>query len=350
MKLRYFTFCLIAAFGANASNANDFQYMVNGVATHNIMAMQHNISNRAIILPVRTKVTHTKNNVANTDTDEYGEMIYYGEYGDDTGILPLIGRSGGDFATAYVGADWQHFDETVQIKSYSHMNTNMDLGMVEFGNNHETLNRNPLDMKFFGGYVGGTIKNDDMSMGQDGGFIGALAHQQIENLDISIVANLGLMMNNVRRPTDNDNFNNLWAAINADVAYNLALDDRITFRPNFRAGYMWIHSPNYVLDDGRDVNNKNLGVLELTPGAEIIARIGDGWSIGAHGAYIINFVNGGETYIEYSKLPKIKTKDYFEYGIYVGKYINNLSLGLNAGRHDGGRTGWYGGATIKYLF
>lgn len=350
MKTRYFTIGLIATFGAGAATAGEFQYMVNGVAAHNIMAMQHNISNRAVVLPPRTKVMRTKNDVANTDADEYGEMIYYGEYGDDTGILPLIGRSGGDFATAYVSADWQHFDETVKFKSYSHMDTRMDLGMVEFGNNHETLNGNPLDMKFFGGYVGGTIKNDDISMGQDGGFIGAAAHQQIENLDISVIANLGLMVNNVRRPTTTDDFNNIWAAATLDAAYNIALDKNVVLRPNFRAGYMWIYSPNYVLNDGRDVNNKNLGVLELTPGVDLNTNIGDGWSIGARGAYIINFVNGGETYLEYSKLPKLRSKDYFEYGINIEKSVDNLNFGLNVGRHDGGRSGWFGGAKIRYLF
>ena len=30
--------------------------------------------------------------------------------------------------------------------------------------------------------------------------------------------------------------------------------------------------------------------------------------------------------------------------------MGDLNFGLNVGRHDGGRTGWFGGVNIKYLF
>lgn len=352
MKPGYFTFGLIATLVAGNAVAVDLGYNTNSIAAHNIMAIQHTIVNRAIVLPAQTGAKNVVRDERKEprNPDEYGEMIYYGEYGDDTGILPLVGRNGGDASNAYIGADWQHIDENVKFKSYPHMDTTMDLGMIEFGNNYETLYGRPLDLKFFGGYVGGRIKNDAVRIGQDGGFVGIFAHQSIDNFDINVVGNFGLMINNVRNLPTTDDFNNVWVSINADAAYNIAIDEYVVLRPNVRGGYMWIYSPNYELKNGENINNKNFGVFELTPAVDLVANIDDGWSIGARGAYVMNFVNGGETYVEYSKISKLKTDDYFEYGIRVEKNMDNLNFGINAGRHDGGRTGWFGGATIKYLF
>lgn len=349
MKPRYFTFGLIATMCAGNSFAADLAYNANSIAAHNIMAVQHTIVNRATVLPVREN-TPAKADDTTKDSDDYGEMVYYGEYGDDTGILPLVGRNGGDNSNAYIGADWQHIDDKVKFKSYPHMDTNLDFGIIEFGNNYETLYGRPLDLKFFGGYVGGRTKNDAVRIGQDGGFVGILAHQGIDNLDINVVGNFGLMVNDVRELPTTDDFNNIWASINLGLAYNFVVDEYVVIRPNVRGGYMWIYSPNYELKNGENINNKNFAVFELTPGVEFDANIGNGWLIGAHGAYVMNFTNGGETYVAYSRIEKIKIDDYFEYGIKIEKHMGDLNFGLNVGRHDGGRTGWFGGVNIKYLF
>ena len=348
MKSAYWTIGLITAMYAGAASAYDFGYNSNAIAAYNIMAMQHSIVNKAVVLPMhdraRTTLTTTDN------PEEYGEMLYYGEYGDDTGVLPLVGRNGGDATNVYIGATWQHTDENVKFKSYPHMDTTMDLAMIEFGNNGETLYERPLDLKFFGGYVGGDIKNTYANIGQNGGFFGMMAHQNIYDFDISAIANFGLMANNVHNMTTAKDFNNVWMAINLDVAYNFMIDETIVLRPNVRAGYMWIYSPNYVLKNGENIDNKNFGTFELTPGVDIISHIGHGWTLSAHGAYVMNFVDGGETYLEYSKIPELDTNYYFEYGIGIEKSSGDFDFGINVGRHDGGRTGWFGDLTIKYLF
>ena len=109
MKPAYFTFGLIATLYAGNAVAADFGYNANSIAAHNIIGMQHYIVNRAIVLPEHDNVTPRIKQKAQ-DPDAYGEMIYYGEYGDDTGVLPLIGRSGGDTSNAYIGATWEHMD------------------------------------------------------------------------------------------------------------------------------------------------------------------------------------------------------------------------------------------------
>lgn len=349
MKPAYFTFGLIATLYAGNAVAADFGYNANSIAAHNIIGMQHYIVNRAIVLPEHDNVTPRIKQKAQ-DPDAYGEMIYYGEYGDDTGVLPLIGRSGGDTSNAYIGATWEHMDEELKFKSYPHMDTTLNLGMLEFGNNHETLYNRPLDLKFFGGYVGGDIENNGVDIDQNGGFFGVLAHQSIDDFDLNFVADFGLMANDVNDMTTAKNFNNVWVAVNLDAAYKFAIDEHLVLRPNVRGGYMWIFSPNYVLKNGENIDNKNFGAFELTPGIDIISDLGNGWSIGARGAYVMNFVSGGETYVEYAKIEKLKTDNYFEYSIKIEKYVDDLFFGINVGCHDGGRTGWFGDLTIKYLF
>jgi hypothetical protein len=207
-----------------------------------------------------------------------------------------------------------------------------------------------LDLKFFGGYVGGDIENNGVDIDQNGGFFGVLAHQSIDDFDLNFVADFGLMANDVNDMTTAKNFNNVWVAVNLDAAYKFAIDEHLVLRPNVRGRYMWIFSPNYVLKNGENIDNKNFGAFELTPGIDIISDLGNGWSIGARGAYVMNFVSGGETYVEYAKIEKLKTDNYFEYSIKIEKYVDDLFFGINVGRHDGGRTGWFGGLTIKYLF
>ncbi len=349
MNSRYLMLGLIAtACGGNAMAAG-FGYMSNDVAAYNIVAAQHTIQARASLIPIRAYAP-TRTNAPASDSDEYGEMIYYGEYGDDTGILPLVGHSGGDMTNAYVGMTWQHMDEDVKFNANHTMDSAMDLAMIEFGNNHALIIEQPLDMKFFGGYVGGNIKNNDMKINQDGGFVGAYAHQAIEDFDIGVIANLGLMMNDPATTPHTDEFNNLWAAIGVNASYNFMIDDDVVLRPGISGAYMWISGPNYVLDNGDNIDNKNFGVFELTPTVDLNAHLGHGWIVGAHGAYVMNFVNGGETFVNYTKISKLELDDYFEYGIKIEKYVGDFHLGVNAGRHDGGRAGWFGGATVRYLF
>lgn len=351
MKPVYLTFGLITTFCGGAM-ASDLGYSANGIAAHNIMAMQHTIMNRAVVLPTHAHAVSASQESAKDDdaNDAYGEMIYYGEYGDDTGILPLVGRNGGDSAGMYIGADWQHIDENVKFKSYPHMDATIDLGMIEFSDKYDTPHHRIMGFKFFGGYVGGDIKNNEVRIKQNGGFVGALAHQNIGNLNVNAVANFGLMTNDVRHLPTADNFTNIWFALNMDVAYDFVIADVATLRPNVRGGYMWIFSPNYEAGNGEDINNKNFNMFELTPAIDLEISVGNGWNIGARGAYVMNFVHGGRTYVDYTPISKLETKDYFEYGIKITKSIGDLDFGLNAGRHDGGRRGWFGGVNIKYLF
>lgn len=351
MNIRHLSIGMVTILFGGPALAGEFAYMSNGVSAHNIMAMQRAISNQAIVLPVRHNTTAPKIVQQHSGPDAYGEMLYYGEYGDDTGILPLIGRGGGDEnANAHIGASWQHFDEDAKFDSWTKMDTRMDLVMIEFGNNRELFNNRPADIKFFGGYAGGHAKNDDMRIEHDGGFIGSFVNHNINGLNLGILANLGFMVNDVKTNPASDNFNNMWVGLNANITYDFEISDHIIMRPGVRGGYMWIYSPNYKLHNGDKIDNKNFNAFELTPAIDFITHLDPGWSIGANVAYVLNFVDGGEIRVNDSKISDLDIDNYFEYGLKIEKHIADFDISVNVGRHDGGRSGWNGGITFKYLF
>ncbi|MBO5704589.1 MAG: hypothetical protein J6R99_01070, partial [Alphaproteobacteria bacterium] len=59
---------------------------------------------------------------------------------------------------------------------------------------------------------------------------------------------------------------------------------------------------------------------------------------------------GGNTYINNTKLTKLDTGNFFEYGLSVEKQFKKATLSANIGRRDGFRYGWFGGLDIKYAF
>ena len=97
--MKNYLMCAAAAtmFGT-AANATDLMPYANTVTAHVIAGIQHTISNRALVGTPRTGRAVQTNRTVRESPDRYGTMRYYGEFGDDTGILPMLsrGRAGGD--------------------------------------------------------------------------------------------------------------------------------------------------------------------------------------------------------------------------------------------------------------
>lgn len=351
MKTQY---ALIGLLVTSAAHSADFGLYANTVTAHNIAASQHEISSRVFVPMRRSTATAAKNTVAKTtekiskdgDTDEYGEMLYYGEFGDDTGILPLVtGRSGGENGDEYFRINWQHFSDNVKFKSQPHLKNTSDLAFIAYGN---VVNAGNIE--FFGGYSGGHAKTDALDIDSDGGFIGASFGKKIGDLELAAMADLGFALNYAKSTIYSDDFNNFYVGVMANAAYEYSFDGDVFFRPALRAGYTWVNSANYISKDGNSIASKDYGFFELTPMLDIFGDVGDGLSIGAHVGYVMNFATGGETTVNYVALPELTIKDYFEYGIVLSQDLDGFYLNINFGRHDGARNGWNGGVEFKYVF
>ena len=352
MKAQY---ALIGILITSVAHSADFGLYANSVSAHNIAAAQHEIANR-VFTPMGKatyvpSVTPTKTVVEtpaeNDDPDAYGEMLYYGEFGDDTGVLPLVtGRSGGDAASdEHFRIGWQHFSDNVKFKSNPHAKSTADLAFVAYGNEF-----NATRVEFFGGYSGAHTKNGAMDLDSDGAFVGASFGKKFGDLELSAMADFGLAVNDMTSVIYGDDFNNFYAGIMANASYTYSFDGDVFFRPALRGGYTWVNSANYVAAGGDNIANRDFGFFEIIPMMDIFGDVGDGLSIGAHAGYIMNFETGGRTQVNYVNIPKLDIKDYFEYGIVLSQNFDGFSLNINLGRHDGARSGWNGGAEFRYVF
>ena len=350
MKTQY---ALIGILITSVAHSADFGIYANSVSAHNIATAQHEIANRVFVPMGKTSVvksatTRTKPAVTNDDQDPdaYGEMLYYGEFGDDTGVLPLVtGRSGGENSDESFRIGWQHFSDNVKFKSYPHLKSTSDLAFIAYGNEF-----NATRMEFFGGYSGAHTRNESMDMDTDGAFIGASFGKKIGKLELAAMADFGLAVNDVKSVIYSDDFNNFYAGIMANAAYEFDYDDDILFRPAFRAGYTWIDSASYISSGGENITNQDFGFFELSPMLDVLGNVGDGLSIGAHVGYIMNFRTGGKVDLNYAAVPKLDINNHFEYGIVLSQNFEGFSLNMNIGRHDGARNGWNGGAEFRYVF
>ena len=348
MKAQY---ALIGILVSSVAHSADFGLYANSVSAHNIAAAQHEIANR-VFTPMGKKSIRPSAQVAEKpapekhDPDSYGEMLYYGEFGDDTGVLPLVtGRTGGDASDEYLRIGWQHFSDNVKFKSNPHLKSTSDLAFIAYGNEF-----NASRMEFFGGYSGAHTKNNAIDMDTDGAFIGASFGKKFGDLELAAMADFGIAANDVTSDVYGDDFNNFYAGIMANAAYTYGFDGGVFLRPALRAGYTWVNSASYITKAGTNVSNKDFGFFELTPMLDVTGDVGDGFSIGAHVGYVLNFKTGGATNIDYINIPQLDINNYFEYGITLAQNFEGFSINLNLGRHDGARNGWNGGAEFKYVF
>ena len=356
MKAQYALFGILMT---SVAHSADFGIYANSVSAHNIAAAQHEIANR-FLRPLggavaSSVVTHAEKTAAPADAsmshvaqnpDAYGEMLYYGEFGDDTGVLPLVtGHSGGDTGDEYFRVGGHHFSDNVKFKSNPRLESTSDLVFAAYGKEF-----NATRIEFFGGYAGGHTENSGVDIKTNGAFIGASYGKKIDEIELTVMADFGIAANDVDTTLYDDDFSNFYAGIFGNVAYDYVYDGVLTLHPAFRAGYTFVNSANYMLTGGESIANRDYGFFELTPIFDIIGNIGDGFSIGGHLAYVLNFATGGKTMVDYVAIPKLKTDNYFEYGISLGQNFDRFSLNINLGRHEGARNGWNGGAEFKYAF
>jgi len=356
MKAQY---ALIGLFVTSVAHSADFGVYANSVSAHSIAAAQHAISNKVFVpmgkrsvatAPVKEIEPEPEPEPApkeKNDPDAYGGMLYYGEFGDDTGVLPLAtGRGGGDVvADEFLRIAWQHFSDDVKAKPYPKLKSTSDLIFAGYGREF-----NASRLEFFGGYAGNHTKNNALDIDSDGAFIGASFGKKIDNVEIAAMADFGIAANDVNSTIYGGDLNNIYLGFMANVAYEYSIDDVVFLRPAFRAGYTWVNSANYISTGDEHVTNQDFNFFELTPMFDILGNVADGFSVGAHVGYVINMAAGGRTRVDYAAIPKLDSDNYFEYGIGISQEFDGFNLNINFGRHDGTRSGWNGGAEFRYMF
>ncbi len=92
--------------------------------------------------------------------------------------------------------------------------------------------------------------------------------------------------------------------------------------------------------------------IELSPAIKLSKKFANNLSAYLTGRYVFNFSGQRKVTANDVKLPKIKLKDYAEYGIGIEKsYLKKEArFFLELIRRDGGRQGWNALAGISWNF
>lgn len=347
-------FCTIAA---NAAHISSYS---NNITADNIAVMQHFVINNAIQNFSGAEFAHhniqlTDTNTPETNSNLYGSMLYYGEYGDDYGTTSTRGRNGGDNLqisnVSHVWANWQHYNDDVKLTKNVKMDTAYNIGMAGINGGATQFASGVIDFGFYTGYIGGTQDNRQLDIDEHGGFLGLYTNYSHGAFNLYASINSGLLYNHAKNIYGTDEFSNIWMGSALHATYNLYINNTFIIQPNVYFGYTWIKSPDYVAHSGEHLYNKNFNMYDITPGIKLIKDLTYNWNLSIDGKYIINHLgNNGHFYSDTTAIKQLKNKNFFEYGINIEKQIKELNFSANIKRHDGGYTGWNFGLGIKYLF
>ncbi|MCM1294920.1 MAG: autotransporter outer membrane beta-barrel domain-containing protein [Muribaculaceae bacterium] len=352
----------ITAFATN--NARAITPYANSISTRNIAAIQHSLATNAIETFEGTMAAALGNrahlNIAapqtpdthNTDTTKYGQMPIYGEFNDDGTAYNTHGHNGGDIAIPEFNslfANWQHFDDNAHFNNLGQIDSDYDVVSIALAGGHIQIGNGISQWGVYGGYAGGEQKNSTFKINEQGGHIGVYSGYNIYNFNISATVNVGTMFNSIETGYGDVDYTNTWVGGMAHGAYNIAIDNTLTLQPEIYIGATWVKSDDYTYQN-EAISNTNLTHIEITPGIRAIKYIGAGWFGTAGVRYVAGWTHGGDAQINDIDTIDLKSDNYTEYGISVVKSIDRFNVALHIGRRDGGRTGWNGGTSFKYIF
>ena len=364
--MKHVSFCALGAFVAFGSGnlfATPVSHMhANGITANNIAVMQHSIMLDAFnnfdgsVTQIIGEYTEPLQKPAPEEPakpqqiDRYGEMLFYGEYGDD-GTVFLSGRNGGDSSdtTDSVWIDWQHAQDYAKFDGFKRVNSHYDLISLGFADE-------PLDKKAntfynvggFGGFVTAREDAHSVKLSETGEYAGVYYAYYTHGLMLQTAANFGVLFNDAKSEYGKHDFTNMWAGGALNATYNLYLDEISVLQPGIYAGYTWIHTDGY--EPQPSVASDNFHLFEVSPSLRVMTSLVKGWYNSMSVRYVFNFANGGETRNAGVALPELELLNYFEYGFTTEKNIDRFNFSASINRRDGGRTGWLFNVHMKYMF
>lgn len=372
IKTPLMTLAIFALWQSAANAATSPHIYANAVVANNIAAMQHSIAQNAMrtfegaaastLGGVARRASAPQPHPTVNPADLYGSLpMYgrphlYGEYGDDGSVAPensTTGRNGGDDTRPVINSlwlNWQHFDEYIKFQDHDRFDTNYDILTAALAGGEAQWGIGISEWGLFGGYAGGNQKNEFLDMSESGGYIGLYTGYNIQHFNLSIIANAGVISNNASHEYGIDEFANIWAGAALNATYNIALDDTFTIQPGVYAGYTWVGSANYTSLSGDFIQNKNFNTFEIAPSIRALKHIGAGWFGYIGVKYVFMYETGGDVMVQDVKYNNLIADNYAEYGIGIEKSIDRFNIAMHINRHDGGRTGWNGGLSLKYIF
>lgn len=284
-------------------------------------------------------------------TDQYGKMLFYGEYGDDGTVFSKTrGRSGGDSSEIpALWLNWQHAQDYAKFDKFKRVDSNYDLMSLGISDDYAYADG---DYSSFGGFGGLAIAHEDsqsIKLSEAGEYVGLYYAYHVNNgFVLQTAADGGALFTDAKSDYGKHDFTNLWLGVAANALYNVYLDDVSVLQPSLYIGYTWIHANGYKPQP--NVTTNDFGIFELSPAIKAITHIADGWYASMSVRYVANFTNGGETHDAGVVMPNVELMNYYEYGLSVEKSLSHFNFVASINRRDAGRTGWNGNIRMIYAF
>ena len=361
--------CAVLALGAGNAYAVPVSHLhANAVTMNNIAVMQHSIMLNAFNNFDGSMAGIIERHANSSDTndvreepviepkqmDKYGEMLYYGEYGDDGTVFtaPGRGRSGGDAATESISLwlDWQHAQDYAKFDNFKRIDSNYDLISLGFSDRPDMNSEHYSTFGGFGGVALGRERATDvMKLSETGEYVGLYYAYHLNDFTIHTAADFGALFTDAKPAGyEKHDFTNLWAGAAINATYDIFLDDESVLQPGVYVGYTWVHADGYEPMPG--VATDNFHMFEVSPSLRAITHIVDGWYGGMSGRYAFHFAHGGDIRDAGVAIPDLELLNYYEYGLSVEKTVGQFNFSASVNRRDGGRTGWIGDIHMKYMF
>lgn len=350
--------------GLSGANAYDAHIYANNITAHNIITIQHTITNTALssfggsmatgLGKTATKIEPFAPQSSEDPKTTYGHApIYgteplYGEYNAD-------GRSGGDMLNpdamlTGTWLNWHHGRDYANFDNAARYLSNTDIFTFGISGGQTKLWNGTSKWGMYAGYVGGSQKDSEIKLTENGGFFGIYNGNKFGNLNVYAILNGGVLNNSADTTFGTDEFTNFWLSGMIRTTYAIALDDTFSLVPGLNIGYTWIKSENYTSASGDILTNDSFGTFEISPSLHAIKHIGNGWHGSLSVAYVMNTGDGGDISTGGTQIALPQVDDFIEYGISLEKSVKGFTFTGNFARRDGGRDGWIGGLNIKYAF
>jgi outer membrane autotransporter protein len=194
----------------------------------------------------------------------------------------------------------------------------------------------------FIGYNGNHMNYNNVSMTQNGGFLGATFNAYKGNFFTGLTVSTGASAGDAETMYGHDNITLLTAGVANKTGYNFEfLNGKVIVQPSLFLGYSWVNTFDYTNAAGVRISQDPSNALQIIPGVKIIGNTTSGrqqydgvdmvWNV---------FMGRNQTTANDVVLPKLSERAYVQYGVGIQKtWADRFTVFLHAMIRNGGRNG-----------
>ena len=194
----------------------------------------------------------------------------------------------------------------------------------------------------FVGYNGNHMTYNDVSMTQNGGFLGATLNAYKGNFFTGLTVSTGASAGDADTMYGHDNITLLTAGIANKTGYNFEfMKGKVILQPSLFLGYSWVNTFDYTNAAGVRIKQDALNALQIAPGLKLIGNTKNGWQPYAGIDMVWNiFMGRNQATANDVVLPKLSERAYVQYGVGIQRtWADRFTGFLQAMVRNGGRNG-----------